>query len=127
VLLGASTASADSARGVIGVTSVGSATRHQRSLDRDAGGLIVGIPRGGARGIETATPARWPGSVTLVLPLDEPDVAEAFGAESHTRDARGTRRLAARDSPFGCVEGDAHPDRPDTGRARPSAASAHAA
>jgi hypothetical protein len=77
-------------------------TTPRGSLDRDAGGLIVGIPGGRAWGIESGLlPLGDGGSVTLVLAVDDPDVAEAFVRVAYyaRADAR-SRQLATRDSLF---------------------------
>jgi hypothetical protein len=77
-------------------------TTPRGSLDRDAGGLIVGIPSGRAWGIESALlPLDGAGRVTLVLAVDDPEVSEAFVRVAYyaRADAR-SRQLATRDSPF---------------------------
>ena len=77
-------------------------TSPRASLDRDAGGLIVGIPRGRAWGIESALlPLDGAGPVTLVLAVDDPDVAEVFARVAYyaRADVR-SRQLATSDSPF---------------------------
>jgi hypothetical protein len=97
VLLSASPASADP-----GDPGRFRRTTPRGSLDRDAGGLIVGIPSGQAWGIESALrPLDGAGRVTLVLAVDDPDVAEAFVRVAYyaRADAR-SRQLATRDSPF---------------------------
>ena len=69
-------------------------------LDRDAGGLFLGIPGGRAWGIESGLlPLGDGGSVTIVLAVDDPDVAEAFVRVAYyaRADAR-SRQLATRDS-----------------------------
>lgn len=77
-------------------------TTPRASLDRDAGGLVVGIPSGRAWGIESALlPLGGASRATLVLAVDDPDVAEAFVRVAYyaRADAR-SRQLATRDSPF---------------------------
>jgi hypothetical protein len=77
-------------------------TTPRASLDRDAGGLIVGIPAGRAWGIESdLLPLDGRGAVPLVLAVDDPGVAEAFVRVAYyaRADVR-SRQLATRDSPF---------------------------
>ena len=77
-------------------------TTPRGSLDRDEGGLVIGIPDGRAWGIEGALQRLdGPGRVTLVLSVDDPDVALAFVRVAYYArgDAR-SRQLATRDSPF---------------------------
>jgi hypothetical protein len=77
-------------------------TTPRGSLDRDAGGLVIGIPSGRAWGIESALlPLAGTARVSLVLAVDDPDVSEAFVRVAYyaRADAR-TRQLATRDSPF---------------------------
>jgi hypothetical protein len=77
-------------------------TTPRASFDRDAGGLILGLPRGRAWGIESGLfPLAGNGAVSLVLAVDDPDVAEAFVRIAYyaRADAR-SRQLATRDSPF---------------------------
>jgi hypothetical protein len=77
-------------------------TTPRGSLGRDAGGLIVGIPGGRAWGIESGLlPLGDGGSVTLVLAVDDPDVAEAFVRVAYyARADSRSRQLATRDSLF---------------------------
>jgi hypothetical protein len=76
-------------------------TTPRGSLERDTGGLIVGIPSGRAWAIESALlPLDGGSRVTLVLSVDDPDVAEAFVRVAY--DARAdtrSRQLATRDWP----------------------------
>jgi len=77
-------------------------TTPRASLDRDTGGLVVGIPSGRAWGVESALiPLEGRSRVTLVLAVDDPDVAEAFVRVAYyaRADAR-SRQVATRDSPF---------------------------
>jgi hypothetical protein len=77
-------------------------TTPRGSLERDTGGLIVGIPSGRAWGIESDLLALdGPGRVALVLAVDDPEVAEAFVRIAYYArgDAR-SRQLATRDAPF---------------------------
>jgi hypothetical protein len=77
-------------------------TTPRGSLERDTGGLIVGIPSGRAWGIESdLVPLDGPGAVTLVLAVDDADVSEAFVRIAYyaRADAR-SRQLATRDSPY---------------------------
>ncbi|HEY8730837.1 MAG TPA: hypothetical protein VIN69_02530 [Candidatus Limnocylindria bacterium] len=77
-------------------------TTPRGSLDRDAGGLIIGIPGGRAWGIESGlVPLDGASRVSVVLAVDDPDVVEAFVRVAYysRADAR-TRQLATRDSPF---------------------------
>ena len=77
-------------------------TTPRASLDRDAGGLTVGIPSDRAWGIETALlPLAGASRVTLVLAVNDPDVAEAFVRVAYyaRADAR-TRQLSTQDSPY---------------------------
>lgn len=77
-------------------------TTPRASLDRDTGGLIVGIPSGRAWGIEGALiPLDGRSRVTLELAVDDPDVAQAFVRVAYyaRADAR-SRQLETRDSPF---------------------------
>jgi hypothetical protein len=77
-------------------------TTPRAALDRDAGGLVIGIPNGRAWGIESAlVPLDTRGRVTLVLAVDDPDVSEAFVRVAYyaRADAR-SRQLATHDSPF---------------------------
>ena len=70
-------------------------------LDRDAGGLVIGIPDGRAWGIESALqPLRSAARVTLELAVDDPDVAEAFVRIAYYAVAdRRSRQLVTIDSP----------------------------
>jgi len=77
-------------------------TTPRGSLDRDAGGLVIGIPSGRAWGIESGlTPLDGSGTLRLVLAVDDPDVAEAFVRIAYYArgDAR-SRQLVTQDSPF---------------------------
>jgi hypothetical protein len=77
-------------------------TTPRGSLERDTGGLIVGIPSGRAWGIESdLVPLDGPGAVTLVLAVDDPEISEAFVRIAYyaRADAR-SRQLATRDSPY---------------------------
>ena len=77
-------------------------TTPRASFDRDAGGLIVGIPSGRAWGIESRLePLAGTGEPHLVIAVDDPDVAEAFVRIAYYArgDAR-SRQLATQDSPF---------------------------
>lgn len=77
-------------------------TSPRASLDRDVGGLIVGIPNGRAWGIESALrPLDGSARVTLVLTVTDADVSEAFVRVAYyaRSDAR-SRQLATKDSPF---------------------------
>ena len=77
-------------------------TTPRGSLDRDTGGLVIGIPSGRAWGIESdLVPLVGPGAVTLVLAVDDPDISEAFVRIAYyaRADAR-SRQLATRDSPY---------------------------
>jgi hypothetical protein len=72
------------------------------SFDRDAGGLIVGIPSGRAWGVESGLmPLDGTGALRLAVAVDDPDVAEAFVRIAYYArgDAR-SRQLAPQDSPF---------------------------
>ena len=77
-------------------------TTPRGSLERDTGGLIVGIPNGRAWGIESdLVPLDGPGAVTLVLAVDDSDISEAFVRIAYyaRADAR-SRQLATHDSPY---------------------------
>ena len=77
-------------------------TTPRASLERDAGGLVVGIPSGRAWGIESGL-ERLAGSdaLHLVLAVDDPDVAEAFVRIAYyARDDARSRQLATQDSAF---------------------------
>jgi len=77
-------------------------TTPRGSLERDAGGLIVGIPSGRAWGIESdLVPLDGSGTVTLVLAVDDPEISEAFVRIAYyaRADAR-SRQLLTRDSPY---------------------------
>lgn len=77
-------------------------TTPRASFERDAGGLVVGIPNGRAWGIQSELhPIDGAGPVTIRLAVDDPDVAEAFVRVAYYArlDAR-TRQLETRDSPF---------------------------
>ena len=71
-------------------------------LDRDAGGLVVGIPEGRAWGIESALlPLPSADRLTVDLSVDDPDVAEAFVRVAYYAVAdRRSRQLVTVDSPF---------------------------
>jgi len=77
-------------------------TTPRASFERDAGGLVIGIPNGRAWGIESELhPIDGAGRVTIRLAVEDPDVAEAFVRVAYYArlDAR-TRQLETRDSPF---------------------------
>lgn len=77
-------------------------TTPRASFDRDADGLVVGIPGGRAWGIESGLePLAGAGALRLVLAVDDPDVAEAFVRVAYYAygDAR-SRQLATQDSAF---------------------------
>ena len=71
-------------------------------LDRDAGGLVIGIPDGRAWGIESALrPLPPSGRVTIELAVEDPDVAEAFVRIAYYAVAdRRSRQLLTIDSSF---------------------------
>lgn len=71
-------------------------------LDREAGGLIIGIPDGRAWGAESALHPVLPSTrLTIELAVDDPDVAEAFVRIAYYAVAdRRSRQLATVDSPF---------------------------
>ena len=71
-------------------------------LDRDAGGLVIGIPEGRAWGIEgPLQPLPSSDRVTVELAVDDPDVAEAFVRVAYYAVAdRRSRQLVTIDSPF---------------------------
>ena len=97
MVLGAAIASADP-----GDTGPFRRTTPRASLDRDAGGIVVGIPAGRAWGIESGlTPLDGVTTLRLDLAVDDPDVAEAFVRVAYYArgDAR-SRQLATQDSPF---------------------------
>jgi len=77
-------------------------TTPRASFDRDAGGLVIGIPSGRAWGIERGLePLDGSGALRLVVAVDDPDVAEAFVRIAYY--ARGdtrSRQLKTWDSPF---------------------------
>ena len=77
-------------------------TTPRGSLDRDAGGLVIGIPEGRAWGIEGALqPLPLSDRLTVELEVDDPDVAEAFVRVAYYAVAdRRSRQLATIDSPF---------------------------
>lgn len=77
-------------------------TSPRASLGRDAAGSIIGIPSGRAWGIESALlPLDAADRVSLVLAVDDPDVAEAFVRVAYYARAEGRpRQLATRDSPY---------------------------
>ncbi len=71
-------------------------------LDRDAGGLVIGIPDGRAWGVESAL-RTLPSSarLTIDLAVDDPDIAEAFVRIAYYAVGdRRSRQLATIDSPF---------------------------
>lgn len=77
-------------------------TTPRASFDRDAAGLVLGIPGGRAWGIEgVLRPLEPGGRVSVTLAVDDPDVAEAFVRVAYyaRADVR-SRQLATRDSPF---------------------------
>lgn len=80
-------------------------------LDRDAGGLVIGIPAGRAWGVESALhpipvidplgPVGGAARLTVELAVTDPDVAEAFVRVAYyTRADLRSRQLATIDSPF---------------------------
>jgi len=71
-------------------------------LDRDGGGLAIGIPEGRAWGIESALqPLPSADRLTVELTVDDPDVAEAFVRVAYYAVAeRRSRQLVTVDSPF---------------------------
>ena len=74
-------------------------------LDRDAGGLVIGIPAGRAWGVESALhplpPIAGATRLTVDLTVDDPDVAEAFVRVAYyARADLRSRQLATIDSPF---------------------------
>ena len=71
-------------------------------LDREAGGLAIGIPEGRAWGIESAlVPLPSAERLTVELTVDDPDVAEAFVRVAYYAVAdRRSRQLVTVDSPF---------------------------
>ena len=77
-------------------------TTPRGSLERVPSGLLVGIPSGRAWGIESELIAlEGNGQVTVVLAVDDPDVAQAFVRIAYYARADGrSRQLATRDSPF---------------------------
>ena len=77
-------------------------TTPRASFERDAAGLLLGIPGGRAWGIEGALRPLEPGGrLSLTLTVDDPDVEEAFVRVAYyaRADVR-SRQLATRDSPF---------------------------
>jgi hypothetical protein len=76
-------------------------TTPRGSLERDTGGLIVGIPSGRAWGIESGLlPLDGGSRVRLTLTVEDPDVAEAFVRVAYDARSDGrSRQLATRDSP----------------------------
>src|SRR6266851_1041342 len=97
MVLGAAIASADP-----GDTGPFRRTTPRAWLDRDAGGLVLGIPSGRAWGIESGLePLDGATEVQLVLAVDDPDVLEAFARIAYYArgDAR-SRQLSTQDSPF---------------------------
>jgi hypothetical protein len=71
-------------------------------LDRDTGGLIIGIPGGRAWGAESALhPLTGEERLTIDLAVDDPEVSEAFVRIAYyaRADVR-TRQLATVDSPY---------------------------
>lgn len=77
-------------------------TTPRGSLDRDAGGLVIGIPAGQAWGVESALhPIGGAIPLTVDLAVDDPDVAEAFVRVAYyARADLRSRQLATIDSPF---------------------------
>ena len=82
-------------------------------LDRDAGGLVIGIPDGRAWGIESALrPLPSAARLTIDLAVDDPDIAEAFVriayyAVGHPGADPRSHRRATRESGEGCGAHDA--------------------
>lgn len=77
-------------------------TTPRASLERDAAGLLLGIPGGRAWGIEGPLQPLRPGDrVSVDLAVDDPEISEAFVRVAYyaRADAR-SRQLATRDSPF---------------------------
>jgi hypothetical protein len=77
-------------------------TTPRASFDRDAGGLILGIPAGRAWGVESALqPLAGADRVIVTVAVDDPDVSEAFVRVAYyARADQRTRQLATRDSPY---------------------------
>lgn len=77
-------------------------------LDRDAGGLVIGIPAGRAWGVESALhplppthPSGGATRLTVDLAVDDPDVSEAFVRVAYyARADLRSRQLGTIDSPF---------------------------
>lgn len=76
-------------------------TTPRASFDRDAGGLVLGIPGGRAWGIESELHPLDGAPLVLTLAVDDPDISEAFVRIAYygRADAR-SRQLATRDSPY---------------------------
>jgi len=77
-------------------------TTPRASFDRDAGGLVLGIPSGRAWGIESGLqPLAGTRGLRLAVAVDDPDVAEAFVRIAYyARGDERSRQLATQDSPF---------------------------
>ena len=77
-------------------------TTPRASLDRDAGGLILGVPGGRAWGIEsTLQVLAGTDRVIVTVSVDDPDVSEAFVRVAYyARADQRTRQLATHDSPY---------------------------
>ncbi len=77
-------------------------TTPRGSLERVPSGLLVGIPSGRAWGIESdLIPLDGASRVTVVLAVEDPDVAHAFVRVAYyARADTRSRQLATRDSPF---------------------------
>lgn len=77
-------------------------TTPRGALDRDAGGLVIGIPGGRAWGAESGLiPLDGTDRLVLRLAVDDPAVAEAFVRVAwYARAAARSRQLATTDSPF---------------------------
>jgi hypothetical protein len=76
-------------------------TTPRATMDRDLGGLVLGIPSGRAWGIESELRPLDGTRVILTVAVDDPDVAEAFVRVAYY--ARGdvrSRQLATRDSAY---------------------------
>ncbi|HEX9496401.1 MAG TPA: hypothetical protein VGA38_11650 [Candidatus Limnocylindria bacterium] len=76
-------------------------TTPRASFDRDAGGLVLGIPGGRAWGIESDLRPLDGTHLVLLLAVDDPDISEAFVRVAYyaRADVR-SRQLATRDSPY---------------------------
>ena len=77
-------------------------TTPRGALDRDAGGLVIGIPGGRAWGAEGGlTPLDGATRLVLRLAVDDPAVAEAFVRVAwYARADARSRQLATTDSPY---------------------------